>query len=172
MNPDKKIIVDELLARVNESPFLLVVDYAGMTVPQFNELRGRLREGGAECHVAKNSHMKRALEAAGMPEMDAVLAGQTAFITGEEDVCGAAKAVKNFAKEFKRPEVKAGLLDGEILDETQVKALAELPPREVLLATLLGVINQPATMLARVLNEPGTSLARVIKAKYEESETE
>lgn len=168
MNPDKKIIIDELLERVNASPFLLVVDYTGMTVPQFSELRGRLSEGGAECHVAKNSHMKRALEQAGMPSLDDVLAGQTAFITGEEDVCGAAKAVKNFAKEFDRPAFKAGLLDGEILDQAQVAALADLPPREVLLATLLGVINQPATMLARALSEPGASLARVIRAKYEE----
>ena len=167
MNPDKKIIVDQLLARVNDSPFLLVVEYTGMTVPQFNELRGRLREGGAECHVAKNSHMKRVLEAAGLPGMDDTLAGQTAFITGEADVCGAAKAVKNFAKEFEKPTVKAGVLDGELLDDEQIKALADLPPRDVLLATLLGVINQPASMLARVLNEPGASLARVLKAKYE-----
>ena len=168
MNPDKQIIVDELLTRVNGSPFLLVVDYTGMAVSEFNELRGRLREGGAECHVAKNSYMKRALESAGMPGLEEVLQGQTAFITGEEDVCRAAKAVKNFAKEFKKPEVKAGLLDGELLDEMQIKVLADLPPREVLLATLLGVINQPASMLARVLNEPGASLARVVKAKFDQ----
>ena len=170
MNPDKEIIVDELLNRVNGSPFLLVVDYTGMTVPEFDELRGRLREGGAECHVAKNSHMKRALESAGMSGLEEVLQGQTAFITGEEDVCGAAKAVKNFAKEFNKPAVKAGLLDGELLEEAQIGALADLPPREVLLATLLGVINQPASMLARVLKEPGASLARVVKAKFNEGE--
>ena len=167
MNPDKQIIVDELLSRVNASPFLLVVDYTGMTVPQFDELRSRLSEGGAECHVAKNSHMKRVLESAGMAGLEEALQGQTAFITGTEDVCGAAKSVKNFQKEFKKPEVKGGLLDGELLDEAQSKALADLPPREVLLATLLGVINQPASMLARVLNEPGASLARVLKAKFD-----
>jgi len=93
---------------------------------------------------------------------------QSAFITGAEDVCGTAKSVKNFQKEFKKPEVKGGLLDGDPLDEAQIMALADLPPREVLLATLLGVINQPASMLARVLNEPGAALARVLKAKYDE----
>lgn len=170
MNPDKQIIVNELLTRVNGSPFLLVVDYTGMTVPEFHELRGRLKEGGAECHVAKNSHMKRALESAGMSGLEEVLQGQTAFITGEEDVCGAAKAVKNFAKEFNKPAVKAGLLDGELLDEVQITVLADLPPREVLLATLLSVINQPASMLARVLNEPGASLARVVKAKFDQGD--
>ena len=65
MNPDKQIIIDQLLERVNQSPFVLVVDYTGMTVPQFEELRNRLGEGGAECHVAKNSYMKRALTALG-----------------------------------------------------------------------------------------------------------
>ena len=85
MNPDKKIIVDNLLEQLNASPFLLVVDYTGMTVPEFSELRGRLAEGGSECHVAKNSHMKRVISEAGLPELD-VLSGQTAFVTGTEDV--------------------------------------------------------------------------------------
>ena len=165
MNPDKKIIVDNLLEQVNASPFLLVVDYTGMTVPEFNELRGRLAEGGSECHVAKNSHMKRVISEAGLPELD-VLSGQTAFVTGTEDVCGAAKAVKNFAKEFKRPEVKGGILDGDVLDAAQIGALADLPSREALLSQLLSVINAPASKLVRTLNEPGASLARLLKAKF------
>lgn len=170
MNPDKQIIIDQLMERVNDSPYVLVVEYTGMTVPQFDELRTRLSEGGSECHVAKNRYMKRALAAAGLPELDDALAGQTAFVTGDSDVCGAAKVVKNFAKEFEKPAVKGGILDGEVLDAAQVSALADLPPREVLLATLLNVINQPGSMIARVLNEPGVSLARVIKAKHEGEE--
>ena len=166
MNPDKSIIVDQLLERVNQSPFVLVVDYNGMTVPQFCELRNRLSEGGAECHVAKNTHMKRVLADAGLPELDETLTGQTAFITGEEDVCAAAKAVNNFAKEFKMPELKGGVLDGAVIDAKQIEALAELPSREVLLGQLLGTINAPAEKLLRTLNEPGASLLRVINAKY------
>ena len=165
MNPDKEIIIQELLDRVNSSPFVLVVEYGGMTVPQFNELRSRLSEGGAECHVAKNTYMKRALADAGLPDISEDLKGQTAFVTGEEDVCGAAKALANFAKEFEVPEIKAGVLDGNPLDADQIKALAKLPPREALLAQLLGVINAPASKLLRTINEPGASLARVIKAK-------
>lgn len=167
MNPDKKIIVDNLLEQLNASPFLLVVDYTGMTVPEFSELRGRLAEGGSECHVAKNSHMKRVISEAGLPELD-VLSGQTAFVTGTEDVCGAAKAVKNFAKEFKRPAIKGGILDGDVLDQAQVEALADLPSREALLSQLLSVINAPASKLVRTLNEPGASLARLLKAKFGE----
>ena len=147
MNPDKKIIVDQLLERVNQSPFVLVVDYNGMTVPQFGELRNRLSESGAECHVAKNTYMKRALATAGMPDIGEDLVGQTAFVTGENDVCATAKVIKNFAREFKLPVFKAGVLDGEALDAEQINSLADLPPRDVLLGQLLGVINAPATKL-------------------------
>lgn len=166
MNPDKKIIIDGLLERVNASPFVLVIDYTGMTVPHFSELRNRLAGAGAECHVAKNTYMRKAFTEAGLPDPGDQLTGQTAFITGEQDVAAAAKVLKNFEKEFKKPGIKLGILDGLLLGEEQVKAIAELPPREVLLAQLLGVINAPATKLLRTLNEPGASLARVIKAKF------
>lgn len=168
MNPDKKYIIDELFERVDNSPFVLVVDYTGMTVPEFNELRNRLTENGSECHVAKNTYMRKALENAKLPDISEQLLGQTAFVTGESDVCGAAKTLKNFVKEFQKPEIKTGILDGDILDTAQITALADLPSREVLLSQLLAVINAPATQLARVLNEPATSLARVIQAKNAE----
>lgn len=167
MNPDKKYIIDELFERVNTSPFVLVVDYTGMTVPEFNELRGKLSEGGAECHVAKNTYMRKALENANLPDISEQLLGQTAFVTGESDVCAAAKAVKEFAKKANKLEVRTGILDGDVIDTAQVNALAELPSRDVLLATLLAVINAPATQLVRVINEPAASVARVIKAKHE-----
>lgn len=170
MNPDKKIIVDELLERVNGSPFLLVVDYNGMTVPEFSELRNRLAETGSECHVGKNRYMRIAIKEAGLPSLDDDLKGQTAFVTGEEDVCGAAKVIKNFAKEFKKPEVKSGILDGDVLNASQIEALADLPSRDQLLAQLLAVINAPASKLVRTINEPGSALARVIKAKYPDGE--
>jgi len=166
MNPDKKILIDDLFARVNSSPFVLVVEYTGMTVPQFTEFRRRLADAGAECHVAKNSYMRKALVEAGLPDMGDGLSGQTAFITGNKDFAAAAKVVKNFEKEFKKPGVKGGILDGSVLDGNQVRAIADLPSREVLLATLLGVINAPATKLLRTINEPGASLARVIQAKF------
>lgn len=166
MNPVKEIIIKGLLERINASPFVLVVEYTGMTVPQFSELRTRLADKGAECHVAKNTYMKQAFAQAGLPDTSEQLVGQTAFITGESDVAAAAKILKNFESEFKKPAIKMGILDGDLLDETQVKAIAELPAREVLLAQLLSTLNAPASKLVRTLNEPAASLARVIKAKY------
>ncbi|WP_193212445.1 50S ribosomal protein L10 [Luteolibacter marinus] len=153
MNPDKKVIIDELLDRVNASPFVLVVDYTGMTVPQFSELRNRLGASGAQCHVAKNSYMKKALAEAGLPDIGDTLIGQTAFVTGDSEVFAAAKAIKTFEKEFKKPEMKIGILDGAVLDADKLKAIAEIPSREAVLSQLLGTINEPAARIARIIQK-------------------
>lgn len=169
MKEQKQLIIDTLVARINESPFMLVTDYTGMSVPQFEELRNRLRAAGAEFHVAKNSFVKRAASDASLPEeVNEYLGGQTAVVTGESDVCAAAKVLKNFHKEFEKPEIKGGTLDGEALDAAKVGALADLPPKEVLQAQLLGVLQTPARQLATVLNEPLASLARLLQAKHDQ----
>ena len=113
--------------------------------------------------------MKKAAEKAGFPgELGAHLSGQSAYVTGAKDVCAAAKTMKNFAAEFEKPVMKVGILDGKLLDAAAIKALADLPAREVLLAQLLGVLQAPASKLVRTLNEPAASLARVLKAKGEQ----
>ena len=151
MNPHKKIILDGLLERVNSSPYLIVIDYTGLTVQQFSELRNRLGAGGARCTVAKNSYMRKALAEAGLPDIGNELVGQTAFVMGDQEVFAAAKAIKNFEKEFKKPEMKIGLLGNAVLDVDKLKALADIPSREAVLAQLLGTILEPASMIARVV---------------------
>ncbi|MBC7979390.1 MAG: 50S ribosomal protein L10 [Armatimonadetes bacterium] len=151
MNPDKQIIIDSLLARVNDSPYVIVIDYTGLTVPQFSELRNRLDAGGAKCTVAKNSYMRKALAEAGLPDIGTQLIGQTAFVTGNSEVFMAAKALKNFEKEFKKPEMKIGILGDSILDGDKLKAIADIPSREAILSQLLSVINEPAARIARVI---------------------
>ena len=106
MNPDKRIIIDDLTARVNASPFLIVVDYTSITVPEFTNLRSALAACGAQCHVAKNNFMRTALTDAGLPDIGEHLVGQTAFVTGASDVAGAAKAINTFAKASKKAEYK------------------------------------------------------------------
>jgi len=152
MNPDKKIIIDELFERVNSSPFVIAVDYTGAGVPQFETLRNSLRESGAECHVAKNTFMRAAISQAGLPDISSELTGQIAYVTGEDDICAAAKAVKAFSKTADTVKIKIGILDGEIIDAGKINTLASLPSRDELLAKLLSVITQPATSILRALN--------------------
>lgn len=164
MRPEKASIVEELQAKLNASPFLLVADYTGLKVGQFSELRGRLAGAGARCTVVKNTFLRRAAKDAGLPEL-ADLSGQTAVIVGDSDVAAAAKILKSFIAEFQKPIMKVGIVDRVIITTEQIKEIADLPSREILLATLLGVLQSPAAKLVRLLNEPASALARVLNAK-------
>lgn len=166
MHPAKATIVEDLQAKLNASSFLFVADYTGLRVGQFAELRNRLWNAGARCHVVKNTFLKRAAADAGLPELG-VISGQSAIIVGDRDVAAAAKVLKTFAAEFQKPSVKLGIVDKVVITSEQIQTIADLPSREVLLATLLGVLNAPASKLVRVLNEPASALARVLKAKAE-----
>jgi large subunit ribosomal protein L10 len=167
MRPEKADIVSDLSEKLNRSPFMLVADYQHMKVDQFSELRSRLAPAGAEVRVVKNSFLKRAMSGSGLPDVGDQLSGQTAIVMGQNDVAPIAKILKTFAAEFKVAALKIGVVDKSILSTKDVEALAELPPREVLLAKLLGLLLAPATQLVRVLNEPGSSLARLLNAKVE-----
>ncbi len=169
MKAIKEEIINDLIGRLNASPFMIVADYNGITVSQFEELRGRLAAAGAGAHVTKNSYAKRASAAAEYPEEIAeYLTGQTVIVTGEQDVCAAAKVLKDFHKETEKPEMRAGVLDGKLLNPDELNALAALPPMDVLRAQLLGTLQSPASTFVRLLNEPASGLARVLKAKGEQ----
>ena len=142
----------------------------GLKVDQFGELRNRLHGVGARCHVVKNTFLRRAAKEAGLPEMGE-LKGQTAIIVGDKDVAAAAKVLKVFVAEFKKPVMRVGVIDRAVVSTEQIAAIAELPAREVLLAQLLGVLQSPAAKLVRLLNEPASALARVLKAHSEKGGT-
>ena len=165
MRPEKSTIVDDIKLKLNAAPFLILIEYGGMNVIHFSELRRRLAEAGSECTVVKNTFLKRALKDAGLTSLDEHLTGQTALVTGDRDVCATAKALKTFAAEFQKPELRGGILDNDLLSVDQIMALASLPSKETLQAQLLGLLLMPATQLVRTLNEPGASLARVLAAK-------
>jgi large subunit ribosomal protein L10 len=107
------------------------------------------------------------MSGSGLPDVGDQLSGQTAIVMGQNDVAPIAKILKTFAAEFKVAALKIGVVDKSILSTKDVETLAELPPREVLLAQLLGLLLSPMTQLARLLNEPGASLARLLNAKAE-----
>jgi large subunit ribosomal protein L10 len=167
MRPEKTTIVEDLSTRLNSSPFLIVTEYTGMNVLQFSELRSRLAGAGAQCRVVKNTFLRRAAAEVGYPDLADNLSGQTAIVTGESDVCAAAKVLKGFSTEFQKPSVKVGVLDKLIISKEQIKALADLPPKAVLQSQLLGVLKSPLQKLVLLLNEPGASLARLLKARAE-----
>ncbi len=167
MRPEKTSIVSDLSEKLKRSPFVLVTDYQRMKVGDFGELRNRLAPAGAEVHVVKNNFLKRAMTDSGFPDVADKLVGQTAVVTGEKDMAPVAKIFKMFAAEFKIAALKIGFLDRTVLSTAELETLADLPPREVLQAQLLGLLLSPATCLVRLLNEPGSALARLLKAKSE-----
>ncbi|MEO8354022.1 MAG: 50S ribosomal protein L10, partial [Chthoniobacteraceae bacterium] len=142
MHPEKANIVADLNTKLNASPFVIVVDYTGLKVDQFAELRNRLHAAGSRCQVVKNSFLRLAIKDAGLPELSD-LVGQNAMVLGDSDVAAAAKVLKNFHAEFQKPVIRTGIVDRLVMGADQLNTIADLPSRDVLLATLLGVINAP-----------------------------
>jgi large subunit ribosomal protein L10 len=167
MRPEKTSVVSDLSDKLKRSPFVLVTNYQRMKVGDFSELRNRLAPAGAEMHVVKNNFLKRAMSDSGFPDASDDLRGQTAVVTGENDVAPVAKIFKTFTAEFKVATLKIGFVDRAVLSAQELEQLADLPAREVLQAQLLGLLLSPATRLVRILNEPGSALARILNAKAE-----
>lgn len=167
MRAEKQNISAEYIARLNASPYFIVVDYQGLKVGAITELRKRLHKAGAEMHVVKNSIFRIAAKEAGVADLTGALAGQLAVVTGRQDVSGAAKILKTFSAEFEKPKLKFGYLNNQRLETKDLVVLADLPSIEVLRGKLLGLLNTPATTLVRLLNTPATQLARVLQAKSE-----
>ena len=170
MRAEKKFLTSEYVARLNASPFFIVVGYPGLKVSHLSELRKRLTQAGAEVHVVKNTVFAVAAKEAGIADIGGSLAGQVAVVTGKKDISAAAKVVKNFAAEFDKLKLKFGYLGNQRLDDASILALADLPSLDVLRAKLLGLFNAPATKLVTLINTPGTQLAQVIQAKSEKAE--
>jgi len=170
MRPEKNLIIDEIKSRVDRAPYVLLTDYTGMQVPQFNELRNRLSGAKAEYRVVKNNLLRRALQGSNLPDLESYLHGQSAVIMGETDISAAAKVLKNFASEFKKPVLKIGILDRAVVDVNQIMAMADLPSKDVLQAKLLGLLMAPASTLVRLINTPASQVAQVLKAYSEKGE--
>jgi large subunit ribosomal protein L10 len=170
MRAEKKLLTRDYVARLNASPFFIVVGYKGLKVAHLTELRKRLVQAGAEVHVVKNSIFRVAAKEAGVGDLNGALAGQMAVVTGKKDISAAAKALKNFAAEFDKLKFKFGYLNNQRLEEAAIVALADLPSLDVLRAKILGLLVAPATKLAILINTPASQLAQVIKAKSEKAE--
>ena len=170
MRAEKQSLTVEYKARLNNSPFFIVVDYKGLKVAPLTELRKRLHKAGAEVHVVKNSIFRIAAKEAGVAELNGALTGQIAVVTGQRDIAATAKVLKTFAAEFEKPKIKFAYLNNERLEAQDIITLADLPSLEVLRGKLLGLLNTPATRLVQLLNTPASQLARVLKARAEKEQ--
>lgn len=170
MRPEKQLITQEYLQRLNRSPFVIVVDYQGLRVAPLTELRRRLAKAGAELLVVKNTLFRLAAREAGLGDLGPMLTGMLAVVTGQRDICAAAKVLKAFAAEFERPKLRFGFLGQQRLEAADLLALAEMPPLETLQATLLGLLSTPASRLLALLQAPAAQLVRVLQARLEQQQ--
>jgi large subunit ribosomal protein L10 len=168
----KKQEVAEIKQLLDKSQLAFVVDYQGLSVADITDLRNRLRESGNICKVTKNTLMSKAVE--GNEKWEAInpyLKGTSAFVLADEENIGTAvRAYQGFQKERKKSELRGGVMEGQALSEAQVKALADLPTKEQLIAQIAGSINAITTKVARGINELPTSLARAIDAVKSQKE--
>ncbi|RMG92922.1 MAG: 50S ribosomal protein L10 [Zetaproteobacteria bacterium] len=160
---DKQRIVEELHAAWSESSAGVVAQYRGLTVAEMGLLRRRLHEQNVSLQVVKNTLARRAAEGTGFKAAEELFTGPVAIAYGNDPVA-MAKAIADFAKEHKALEIRGGVLDGKMMDAAGVISLAKLPPREVLLAKLLGSMQSPISGFVRVLAEVPASFVRTLAA--------
>ena len=148
----KKAIVQEIADKFENAQGAVVVDYRGLNVDEVTELRKQAREQGIFYKVYKNSMMRFAAKEAGYEGLLDSFVGPTGIAFCDSDPVAAAKVFSTFAKDHKALEIKAGIVDGKVLDVAGVDELAKLPPKEQLVAKVLGGLNAPIAGFANVLN--------------------
>ncbi|MBE9127001.1 MULTISPECIES: 50S ribosomal protein L10 [unclassified Coleofasciculus] len=160
---NKQEVVADLQKLLGESQLAIVIDYQGLSVAEISDLRNRVRPTGTVCKVTKNTLMRRAVEGdENWQPMTEFLVGSTAFLLVKDDIGGAIRAYQDFQKVSKKTEFKGGVMQGRALNQDQVKAIADLPSKEELIAQIAGAINSIATKLAVGINEVPASLGRGI----------
>ncbi|WP_202081228.1 50S ribosomal protein L10 [Caldalkalibacillus salinus] len=140
---EKQQIVETIATKLRDSKSTLLVDYRGLDVSQVTELRKQLREAGVEFKVYKNTLARRATKETDWTELDQFLVGPTAIAFSEEDPIAPAKVIAGFAKENEELEIKAGVVEGQLLELDELKEIAELPSHDGLLSMLLSVLQAP-----------------------------
>ena len=163
--------VDELRQKLERATCVYVADYRGVDVPSVNQLRSRIRkegDGDYEYRVAKNSVVRRALTNTPAEVLSEDLQGPTAVAISYGDPVGLAKILVDFAQDHEVFELRAGMLDGRSIEVSEIGTLATLPSLDELRGKLIGLLQAPATKLARLAAEPGAQVARVLAARGRE----
>ena len=148
----KQAEVEALAEKLQNSVSGVLVQYQGITVEDDTKMRAALRQAGVEYAVIKNSITGRACDKVGYSDMKAHLEGMTAIAISKEDPIAPAKILKEYDDKVETFQIKAGYIDGKVVDADVVKQLASIPPKEVLLGKLLGSLKSPLCKLCAVLN--------------------
>ena len=170
---EKQAVVAELKEKLTSAKGAVLIDFRGLTVAQDTVLRRKMREAGVEYRVIKNTLTAIAANEAGIEGLDTYLVGTTAIAMSSADPVAAAKIVSEFAKdkEYKNFKIKAGIVEGSVIDANGVKALADLPSREVLLSKLLGSMMSPISGFATVLQGTIRNFVYVLDAVKQQKES-
>ena len=149
----KKVIVDEIKQKLEKASSVVVVNARGLTVEQDTALRKSLREAGVDYKVYKNTMVRFAIQGTQFEGLDPYLEGPSAFAFSYEDATAGAGILSKAATDLKVLEFKAGVVEGITYDAEGMKAIAEIPSREVLLSKLLGSFKSPISSFARVIKQ-------------------
>jgi len=141
---------------------LVVAAYASVKTPELNELRAKLRPLNSECRIVKNTLTKIALKNRGINGFDDFFAGQSALVIQKGDAVASTKVLVEFAKAHENLKIKAGYMDGKVFQSAELKALAALPPKKVLVAQFLGSLQSPLYGLQSVITAPLRYLANAL----------
>lgn len=155
----KEAKVAEIKEKLEKASSVVLSQYQGLTVEEDTVLRKNLREAGVEYKVYKNTLVTLAAKELDLEGIVEYLEGPVAIAFGYEDVTVAARVLNDFAKDHKKLELKAGIVEGEVYDTEKIKQLATIPSKEVLIAKLLGSIKSPISSFARVINAIAESKA-------------
>jgi large subunit ribosomal protein L10 len=164
--------VAALHARFSEANNVILSDYRGLNVQQLSELRNRLRDAEVELQVVKNTLARRAVQETPLAELGNQFVGPTSVALARGDVVSMAKVLTEYAKQQPALEIRSGLIEGKLVSPQDIVALADLPPREVLLARLVGGIQAPLAGLVGVLQGVVRQLVYVLAAIKEAKESE
>ena len=165
MRAEKQYLIDEVSTHLKKSDYVILTNFTGASVQDVAELRSKLDVEKAEFHVIKNSSLRVAAKALGLPDIESVLTGPTAVIVGGKNSPAVAKILKAFFKDKQKMEVKAGVLSKKLITAAQVQQLADMPSLDSLRAQFLGLVSQPGTSFVRILSAAPASLLNVLQAK-------
>lgn len=172
---EKTALVAELAESLNRASIAVISEHKGIRAGESDDLRRRVRAAHGKFRVAKNTLVRLAIRDTKFAALESSLGGSVGLLLSYADPVELAKTINSLRDLGERFKVRGGVLEGRPLNAAEIGALAALPPRDVLLAQLLGLLQAPATRLARLLNEPGSALARLLDAvgkKQSESGTD